>query len=140
MRPVRFGAISLLLLVATLALAVLGVLSLTTAHADKALADRQVENVQESYTLDAEGQAWVASVDASLNAAGAGASFDIARVSDLPADTTRDGNLISTTLKTAGERQLSITLQIESDGTYTIARWARSNSWQPNDDIGGNLL
>lgn len=140
MRPIKFGAISLLLLVATLCLSVLGVLALVTAHADRSLTDMQADSVVMSYRLDGQGEAWVASVDGSLDAAGAGGSYNAGALTGLPAGTTVSGDEISTTLYGDENRTLDITLRVDANGRYSITRWARNMNWTPDTDIGGTLL
>ena len=63
---VRIGPISLFTLIIILCLAVLAVLSLTTAPAQPPTTDRHAHTTTETYALETAGQEFVAAVDAAL--------------------------------------------------------------------------
>lgn len=63
---VRIGPISLFTLIIILCLAVLAVLSLTTARAELSITERQAQTTTETYVLETAGQEFVAAVDAAL--------------------------------------------------------------------------
>lgn len=63
---VRIGPISLFTLIIILCLAVLAVLSLTTARAELSITERQAQTTTETYALETAGQEFVAAVDAAL--------------------------------------------------------------------------
>ena len=66
-RPaVRMGVLNLLVMVIALSLAVLAVLSLATARAGQALAEREQQSVQEVYSCEAAGQRFLAALDDEL--------------------------------------------------------------------------
>ena len=65
---VRIGPISLFTLIIILCLAVLSVLSLTTARAELSVTERQAATTTETYQLEAAAQTFVAEVDAALSA------------------------------------------------------------------------
>ena len=54
--PVRLGPLALLLTVISICLTTLAVLTVTTAGADRRLAEKYAETVRERYELEAEGQ------------------------------------------------------------------------------------
>lgn len=72
---VRIGPISLFTLIIILCLAVLAVLSLTTARAELSITERQAQTTTETYALETAGQEFVAAVDAAL-AEGASSALD----------------------------------------------------------------
>lgn len=63
---VRIGPISLFTLVIILCLAVLAVLSVTTARAELSVTERQAATTTETYGLETAGQTFVAEVDGAL--------------------------------------------------------------------------
>lgn len=65
---VRIGPISLFTLIIILCLAVLAVLSVTTARAELSITERQAATTTETYELESAAQRFVADVDAALAA------------------------------------------------------------------------
>ncbi|TGY74242.1 S4A5 electrogenic sodium bicarbonate cotransporter 4 [Enterorhabdus sp. NM05_H27] len=63
---VRIGPISLFTLIIILCLAVLAVLSVTTARAELSVTERQAATTTETYQLEVRGQEFLAAVDGSL--------------------------------------------------------------------------
>ncbi len=63
---VRIGPISLFTLIIILCLAVLAVLSVTTARAELSITERQAATTTETYQLETVGQQFVAAVDGAL--------------------------------------------------------------------------
>lgn len=57
--PIRLGPLALLLSVISICLTVLGVLTLSTAQADMALAERNAATVRTRYILEEEGQRYL---------------------------------------------------------------------------------
>lgn len=74
---VRIGPISLFTLIIILCLAVLAVLSLTTARAELSITERQAQTTTETYALETAGQEFVASVDAALAEGGSSALDEV---------------------------------------------------------------
>ncbi|NCA31622.1 S4A5 electrogenic sodium bicarbonate cotransporter 4 [Adlercreutzia muris] len=70
---VRIGPISLFTLIIILCLAVLAVLSVTTARAELSVTERQAATTTETYQLEVRGQEFLAAVDGSLATGGAAA-------------------------------------------------------------------
>ena len=119
--PVRFGPLALLLTVITICVAVFCILEVSTAGADKRLAERYAENASAEYELEAEGQKWLAETDEKI------ASGEIG------------SGKFSETLK-AGNKQLAITIQVNG-GTYQILSWeVGPYGWQPDtqENLWGN--
>ena len=67
---VRIGPISLFTLIIILCLAVLAVLSITTARAELSITERQAATTTETYQLEVQGQEFVAAVDGALASGG----------------------------------------------------------------------
>ncbi len=65
-QPIKTGAMSLLLCVVVLCLVTLSVLTFSTAHADYSIAERQAENVTESYEAENDAQLWLAEVKSAV--------------------------------------------------------------------------
>ena len=63
---VRIGPISLFTLIIILCLAVLAVISITTARAELSITERQAATTTETYQLEVQGQEFVAAVDGAL--------------------------------------------------------------------------
>lgn len=74
---VRIGPISLFTLIIILCLAVLAVLSLTTARAELSITERQAQTTTETYALETAGQEFVAAVDAVLAEGGSSALDEV---------------------------------------------------------------
>ncbi|MBQ6370387.1 MAG: hypothetical protein IJJ21_02250, partial [Firmicutes bacterium] len=54
--PIKLGPVALLLTVITICLTVMAILTLTTAAADQAMANRFADSAQIRFSLEAEGQ------------------------------------------------------------------------------------
>ena len=74
---VRIGPISLFTLIIILCLAVLAVLSLTTARAEVSLTRRPAPTTPQTYALETAGQEFVAAVDAALAEGGSSALDEV---------------------------------------------------------------
>ena len=61
--PVRLGPLALLLTVITICLAILAILTFTTARADLALAEKYADTVATRYALESEGQKFLATAE-----------------------------------------------------------------------------
>lgn len=61
--PIKLGPLALLLTVVSICLSILAILTLSTARADMALAEKYAETVQIRYALEAEGQKFLANAE-----------------------------------------------------------------------------
>ena len=123
--PVRSGALTLLIPVVAVCLAVLAVLAFTTARADRALARRAMDRFAQDAACESEGWRWLAGVDAAL-AAG----------QSLPGDVSPDENGILETVIEGGEgRRLTVRLALAPDGSWRIDTWRLSQSWQADEGL-----
>lgn len=111
-QPVRSGVLTVIIACVMIFLAVLSLLSLTSAHSDAALARRQLLYAQENAMAERTGQEWLAVMDDYLRADG-----------DLPYGTTEDENTYSTTIRFSDNRDLMIRAEADQDGKLTITKW-----------------
>lgn len=118
--PVRLGPLALILTVISICLAILAILSFTTARADLRLAEKYAATVSDRYALEREGQTYLGEVSAAL-AAG----------SDLNVD--EDGVLRH--YLTRGDAMLCIGLELKGDG-WQVVSWRQEQTWEPNLEIG----
>lgn len=133
---VRIGPISLFSLVIILCLAVMAVLSVTTAQATYAAAERQADFTADTYANERAAQEFTANVDAALSSvrsSGGGAAEAIAAVKRmLPEGASIDGSTVRAEFTTDSGRALAIELDINADATYTIASWKATTLWTEN--------
>lgn len=142
------GPISVFALVIILCLAVLGVLSVTSASAGSALAQRQAEFAADDYRNEIVGQSFYAHADdvlarvraqggdaqaasAALEAAmvdiGSAASSDVGVPITL--STSLDGGELEVRIQAQSGRCLDIEFAIQSDATLSVAAWKATTLW-----------
>ena len=139
---VRIGPISLFTLVIILCLAVMAVLSATTAQATYSAAEKQALFTNDTYQNEQAAQSAVAVIDAALEdvrASGGGLDEALAAVDEaLPADAQRDGSRVLMTFASPSGRTLDVELTITSNATYEISQWKATTQWT-NDGPGATL-
>lgn len=113
--PIRTGALTLLIALTAVCLAVLAVLSFTTAQADLSLAEKSLERFSQDAALENEGQQWLARLDAALAAGQDAAALG---------QTGEDGAI---TVTLTGEEGRTLTIAAlptpQGPGRYTLTRW-----------------
>lgn len=128
-RPVRTGALTLLITAVLICLAVLAVLTLTTARADLSMAEKSLAGLQEQAKLEQAGQEALAALDAALKQDAA-----------LPqgAELAADGTVRQTLTTEEGTLQLVLEPK-EPDGedaaAYRITAWRISSQWTPDQSL-----
>ena len=139
---VRIGPISLFTLVIILCLAVMAVLSATTAQATYSAAEKQALFTNDTYQNEQAAQSAVAVIDAALEdvrASGDGLDEALAAVDEaLPADAQRDGSRVLMTFASSSGRTLDVELTITANATYEISQWKATTQWT-NDGPGATL-
>lgn len=128
-RPVRTGALTLLITAVLICLTVLAVLTLTTARADLSMAEKSLAGLQEQAKLEQAGQEALAALDAALKQDAA-----------LPqgAELAADGTVCQTLTTEEGTLQIVLDPK-EPDGedaaAYRIAAWRISSQWTPDQSL-----
>ena len=139
---VRIGPISLFTLVIILCLAVMAVLSATTAQATYSAAEKQALFTNDTYQNEQAAQSAVAVIDAALEdvrASGGGLDEALDAVDEaLPADAQRDGSRVLMTFASSSGRTLDVELTITANATYEISQWKATTQWT-NDGPGATL-
>lgn len=145
---VRMGPISVFALVIILCLAVLGVLSVTSASAGSALAQRQAEFTADDYRNEIAGQSFYARADDVLaqvraqggDAQAAAAALDAAAAqiaqeasSDAGSQTavsaSLEGGELAVRIQEQSGRCLDIEFAIQPDATLSVAAWKATTLW-----------
>ncbi len=131
---VRIGPISLFTLIIILCLAVLAVLSVTTARAELSITERQAATTTETYELESAAQRFVAEVDRALGAGDAAlaavlADYGIVAGSDAtPAagETIEDDTMVAGGDASAGTTLDDTAISVEGtfDGTLLSATFS----------------
>ena len=129
--PIRTGWLSLIVMVVVVCLAVLGVLSLVTARAMLATAQKQADYVQHTYELEMLGQQWLSQVETVCSEA----SSEEELLAELPEGIRVDGDLLRYVAQNSDERQLSIAVQLE-DRQIRVVEWRQVRQWQETENIG----
>lgn len=122
--PLRAATLTLLMAAVVICMALLAVLCLATARADKALADRQLQTLTRQAEAEMTGQQWLADAEAALQDGTA-----------LPAGTNRQDGTLTTELPLESGT-LYITAR-DKDGHLAVTDWQIENDWQPAE---GNTL
>ena len=117
----RTGSIAVLFVVIMLCVAVLSVLTVSTAASDRRTAQRYGEYVQRLNECQNAGQQWLAEADAYINGLGA-----------LPDNTASDGGELSTVIEN-GAMTLKIRLAVRGS-SCEIMEWDCQNDWQPEEE------
>lgn len=128
-RPVRTGALTLLIAAVLICLAVLAVLALATAKADLAMAERSLAGLQKQAALETAGQQCLADLDAAIKEEG-----------KLPDGAVRldDGSITDSVTLEGDTLQISLRPK-SSAGTdpaaYTITAWRIITAWEPDQTL-----
>lgn len=135
----RNGLISLLTVVVVLSISTAAVLTVSTAHAMHALAQRQATMTSEGYEAERSAQALLAGIDEELAAARAAHESGQAvadriekRINRLLAEACVEGvtatygiekNTLTCTFTTQSNRMLRTSIVLGQDATYDVAAW-----------------
>lgn len=113
--PVKLGPLALLLAVISICLTTLAILSLTTARADRSLAERFANTVTERYALEIRGQEF---------------RRDIAAGGTPAAESDEEG----VSWRVFEKDGTSLTVGVGADGE--IVSWRQEKEWSPEAEIG----
>lgn len=150
---VRMGPISVFALVIILCLAVLGVLSASTATAGSSLAQRQASFAADDYRNEVAGQQLYAAADdalAPVRAAGGDAAAATAALeaalpditaaaqegADSSVESDVEGSILSAHIQSSSGRCLDIQLEVQPDATLAVTAWKATTLWvEDNTDV-----
>ena len=128
-RPVRTGALTLLIAAVVICLAVLAVLALATAQADLAMAEKSLSGLQKQAQIETAGQEKLAELDAALKSGGS-----------LPDGVAQaqDGTIEAEV--SAGDSNLLIVVQpqepqAQAPAAYCITSWHITSQWVPDQSV-----
>lgn len=138
---VRIGPISIFSLIIILCLAVLSVLTIATAQASFALADKQARFNSDTYVNEVAAQEFLADLDAKLassRASGATHAQTLEAVKKaLPEGASIEGDTVEVQFVTDSGRMLTVTLEITSANRYRISQWSATTQWEAQSSESG---
>lgn len=137
--PVRTGALTLLIVVVVIGLALLAVLTFSTARADAAMAGRYGQQVTAQTAIENQGEIWLSKVDEAI----AQSTEDGTLVWDdlqarLPQGTvldTRTGEVSVTLLSEEGNGSLYAAVTVQPDGRFTVTAWQLTTDWEEDTTL-----
>lgn len=129
--PVKLGSMTLLLTIVLLCMAILSVLTLSTAHADLALSQKYADRLHQVYALDSKGQQLLAQVDLALQN---GATADQV-LALMPEETQFNDNVATVSLEAEGQ-VLTIMLQL-NENHAEILQWKPGVKWSVDEKLEG---
>lgn len=116
--PIRLGPLALLLTVISICLAILAILTFTTARADLRLAEKYADTVQARYALERQGQEYLERLCTGR----------------VPAPEADEDGVLRTTLEHGGYL-LHIGLKPDGNGGYEIVSWRQEKPWEQKETI-----
>ncbi len=116
--PVRLGPLALLLTVISICLAILAILTFTTARADLRLAEKYAETIQSRYALEKDGQMYLSRLNAGLEA---------------PPEPDTDGTYRMELAQ--GDYLLHITLRRSGQNGWDVIAWRHEKIWKQEETI-----
>lgn len=123
--PLRSGALTLLITVCAVCLAVLAMLALATARADLALAERGAERLARVTAADNMGQQWLAELDAAL-------ARDPTGAAGLPEGAWLENGAVTARLDCPDAGVLQVEVQLCGEG-WRVSGWQLQRAWQPQE-------
>ena len=145
-KSVRIGPISIVTLIIILCLAVMAVLSITTAHASLALTQRQAVTTTYLYQDEVAAQTMVSKLDEVLlpvRQSGGDVQASIAAVSavlsqlndsanenpDVQGTVSLNGSILYAKFVSPENHLLSVEIELNGNGTYQITSWITTVEW-----------
>ena len=136
---IRMGPITVIALLIVIALATLGVLSLTTARASNVAASKQDSAIQALYENESEAQQFLADLDTALiparnNALSATEAAESLESTGSLAGATIDGITISQTFENE-TRKLNVIVVIRDDLNYQVVSWKTESTIETEESV-----
>lgn len=135
--PIKLGPLALLLTVISICMTTLAILTFTTARADQNLAAAYAQTVQERYTLEAEGQEFLARLDQALAETRANPDWPFWNSPWCPPDWSLEQDetgVCWATLERNGA-VLRIGFVLTDEG-YEIRAWRQERTWSEDTSMG----
>ena len=131
MKRLHLGSLTILFAVTLICVAVLSVLCVSTARADRAVTEHYTDHLSDLFDCERAGQEWLAQVDAALAESG-----EAVATADLPEGCTLEGNELSAALTRNG---VTLTIRLElfprGGGRYRILTWSKETQWAPDGSM-----
>lgn len=128
-RPVRTGALTLLMTAVLICLAVLAVLALATAQADMAMADKALSGLQSQSDVEIAGQEYLAKLDAALKkGSGVPSGATVANDGTMSVSLPMDKNTLQIVVRSKAP-------QTDDPAAYQILTWQLSTQWEPDQTL-----
>ena len=127
--PIRLGPAALLLTVITICLTVMAILTISTAGADKTMADKFADSARVRCSLEKNGQLFLQEADRTLASGG--------KLTDLPDAKAAEDAPKGSVEKTIQEEDYHLTIRLEPAGKndYTITGWTLDKDRQEPADL-----
>lgn len=132
-KKVRLGSVSILLTVILLCVAVLAVLSITSARAEQVMTNRYAEWTNQYYELQSEGQIYLSKADTLIRENGFESAVDLLKAEGAELD--KEGRIVQEIA--SDQMNLKIVLEKTPEG-YKVAQLRTEAVWE--EDLTLNLL
>ena len=119
--PVKLGPLALLLTVISICLTTMAILNFTTAKADKRLADKYAQTVQERYELEQEGQRYLA---------------DTSDEMAMGIESVPDADGIVRQVIEQNDTRLHIGIRPDRNGSFAVTSWRIERQWVEDNSMG----
>lgn len=130
--PIKLGSMTLLLTIVLLCMAILSVLTLSTARADLSLAEKYADRLQQVYALDSVGQRLLAELDTALQKGATPQEL----LALLPQDAVLEQDTVTLQLADGAGQTLMVTLELKAKGAVVL-QWKPSVEWSPEERLTG---
>lgn len=130
--PIKLGSMTLLLTIVLLCMAILSVLTLSTARADLSLAQKYADRLQQVYALDSVGQRLLAELDTALQKGATPQEL----LPLLPQDAVLEQDTVTLQLADGAGQTLTVTLELKPEGAVVL-QWKPSVEWSPEEQLTG---
>ena len=122
--PIKLGPLSLLLAVISICLTTLAILTLTTARADRTLAEKYAATVSSRYELEVRGQEFLRDLDEAVRDNDPGFFEDLERARNTWWESIE-----------GEDARLRIGVSVDG-GDWSVVGWRIEKDWEEDDSIG----